>query len=77
MHFQEAYELRLQSGGITGNPYHSAANAIDGDNNSIRMITELLTNIHLAHNANTQAIKDKLAALHAEIESGKAALIAT
>ena len=46
-HFQEAYELQLQSGGFNGNnPCHGAANAfIDGDD-SIDEINESITNIH-------------------------------
>ena len=56
-HFQEAYELHLQSGGFNGNnPYHGAANAFADGDDSIEEINESITNIHRAHNANTEAI---------------------
>ena len=55
-HFQEAYELQLQSGGFNGNnPYHKAANAFTDGDDSIDEINEPITNIHRAHNANTEA----------------------
>ena len=55
-HFQDAYEIHLQSGGMNGNnPYHGAANMFNEGDDSIEEINESITNIHLAHNANTEA----------------------
>ena len=55
-HFQEAYELQLQSGDFNGdNPYHGAANAFTDGDDSIDEINESITNIHRAHNANIEA----------------------
>ena len=63
-HFQEAYELQLQSGGFNGNnPYHGAANAFTDGDDSIDEINESITNIHRAHNANTEATSTEMAAL--------------
>ena len=63
-HFQEAYELQLQSGGFNGNnPYHGAANAFTDGDDSIKEINESITNIHRAHNANTEATSTEMAAL--------------
>ena len=76
-HFQDAYELHLQSGGgNVGNPYHGAANAFQGEDD-IEDINESLTNIHLAHNANAATTSTELAALRAEVAQGRQALIAT
>ena len=63
-HFQEAYELQLQSGGFNGNnPYYGAANALTDGDDSIDEINKSITNIHRAHNANTEATSTEMAAL--------------
>ena len=67
-HFQEAYELHLQSGGFNGNnPYHGAANTFTDGDDSIEEINESITNIHGAHNSNTEATIAEMAALCAEV----------
>ena len=58
------------------NPYHGAANAIGGDDD-IEEINELLTEIHLAHNANAETTNTELAALCAAVASTRQALVAT
>ena len=64
LHFQEAYELQLQSGCFNGsNPYHGEANAFTDGDDSIEEINESITNIHHAHNANTEATSTEMAAL--------------
>ena len=63
-HFQEAYELQLQSGSFNGNnPYHGAANAFTDGDDSIEEINESIINIHRAHNANTEATSTEMVAL--------------
>ena len=77
-HFQEAYELHLQSGGFNGNnPYHGAANAFADGDDSIEEINESITNIHRAHNANTEATSAEMAALRAEVAATRQAMVAT
>ena len=77
-HFQEAYELHLQSGGFNGNnPYHGVANAFTDGDDSIKEINEYITNIHRAHNANTEATSTEMAALRAEVAETRHAMVAT
>ena len=58
-HMSEAYDIRLQSGAGAVNIYHGAANATDGaDDDSLGSITQSLTNMHMAHNANAQQVAD-------------------
>ena len=77
-HFQEAYELQLQSGGFNGNnPYHGAANAFTDGDYGIDEIHESITNIHLAHNANTKATRTEMAALRAEAAATRQAMVVT
>ena len=60
----EEYELHLQSGGLNGNnPHHGAANTFTDEDDSIEDINQSITNIHLAHNANTAATSAEMAAL--------------
>ena len=77
-HFQVAYELQLQSGGFNGNsPYHGASNAFTDGDDSIDEINESITNIHCAHNANTEATSTEMAALRAEVAATRQAMVAT
>ena len=76
-HFQDAYEIHLQSGGTNvNNPYHGAANIFEGDDD-IEEINESITNIHLAHNANTEATNTEMAALRSEVVATRQAIVAT
>ena len=60
-HFSEAYEVQLQSGAGTGNPYHGASNAVEAeDDDSIGSITQSITNMQLANNANAQHMSDTM-----------------
>ena len=78
LHFQEAYELQLQSGGFNGNnQYHGAANAFTDGYDSIEEINESITNIYRAHNANTEATSTEMAALWAEVAATRQAMVAT
>ena len=76
-HFSEAYDIRLQSGTGMGNSYHGAANAIDGDDDSLGSITQSITNMHMAYNVNAQAMNDNMSTITAETASLRAALLAT
>ena len=76
-HFSEAYDIRLQSGIDMGNSFHGVANAIDGDDDSIGSITPSITNMHMAHNVNVQAMNDNMSTITAETASLRAALLAT
>ena len=77
-HFQEAYKLQLQSGGFNGNnPYHEVANAFTDGDDGIDEINESITNIHLAHNANTEATSTEMAAIRAEVAATRQAMVAT
>ena len=77
-HFQEGYELHLQSDKLNGNnPYHGAANTFTDEDDSIEDINESITNIHLAHNTNTAATSAKMAALQGEVAATRQALVST
>ena len=58
------------------NPYHGAANAFEGDDD-IEEINKSITNIHLAHNANTEATNTEMAALRSEVAATRQAMVAT
>ena len=60
-----------------GNIYHGAANAIDGDDDSLGSITQSITNMHMAYNVNAQAMNDNMSTITAETASLRAALLAT
>ena len=60
-----------------GNSYHGAANAIDGDDDSLGSITQSITNMHMAYNVNAQAMNDNMSTITAETASLRAALLAT
>ena len=77
-HFAEAYVIRLQSGGKTTTMYHGAANAYDtADDDSVGSITQSLTNMHPANNANAQSIYDTMSAITADTVALRAALATT
>ena len=59
------------------NPYHGAANAFTDGDDGINEINESITNIHLAHNANTEATSTEIAALRAEVAATRQAMVAT
>ena len=67
LHFEEAYELRLASSAGTSrtNGYVNNAEAMD-DDDSINSITASLSTIHLANNANYQALQDNVQAARQE-----------
>ncbi len=60
-HFEEAYEIRLASTGGTArsNGYVNNAEAVE-DDDSVSTIQASLCNIHLANNANYQALQDNV-----------------
>ena len=63
----DAYDIRLQSGAGAVNIYHGAANATDGaDDDSLGSITQSLTNMHMAHNANAQQVADTMSQITTE-----------
>ena len=78
-HFTEAHDVHLQSGGETTNVYHGAANAYDtaDDDVSVGSITQSLTSMHLANNANAQSIHDTMSTITADTAALRAALAAT
>ena len=67
-HFAEAYDIRLHSGAGATNIYHGAANTYEiADNDSLGSITQSLTSMHLANNANAQSMLDTMSELLAAL----------
>ena len=67
LHFEEAYEVRLASGLGTAASHGYVNNAAaETDDDSISTIQESLASIHLANNANYQALQDNLQAARTE-----------
>ena len=67
-HFTEAYDLLLTTGGGTAGAagYHGANYTADNDDDSMTSITASITNMHIANNANAQAINDNMSTITAE-----------
>ena len=79
-HFGEVYDIRLRSGAGTGNAngYHGASNATNGvNNNSLGSIRESFGAIQVANNANFQVTNDKMSAISEDVQTLRAALVAT
>lgn len=67
-HFTEAYDLLLTTGGGTTGAagYQGANHTTEDDDDSITSITASITNMHIANNANAQAINDNMSTITAE-----------
>ena len=77
-YFQEGYELYLQSDRFNdNNPYHGVVNAFTDGNGSIEEINESITNIHHAHNTNTEATSAEMVVLESEVAATRQAMVAT
>ena len=75
-HFTKAYDILLTSGAGTAaqNGYHGMNNATEGDDDSIGSIKSSLQTIHLANNANAQAMNENISAITEEARQLRAIL---
>ena len=79
-HFGEAYDVHLTPGAGTANAngYQSAANDTNGvGNNSLGLIHESFGAIQVANNANFHVTNDNISAMSEDIQTPRAALVAT
>ena len=70
-HFGEAYEIYITTGNVGNNPYVGRANNAEiideEDNDSVLTITNVVGNMQMASNAQSQAVREDVTELRREI----------